>query len=231
MIFGGLQQLSLIDYPGKICAIIFTVGCNFRCKFCYNKEIVLPELIKEHLNISEEYILNFLKSRIGKLEAVCVTGGEPTLYPDLGDFLKKIKDLGFLIKLDSNGTNPGMLKKLINSGLIDYIAMDIKGPLDDEGYMKVVGVKTDIKKIKESVELVKTLNDYEFRTTVAPMLGEEDILEIVDKISPAKKYFLQEFKLGYTLDEKYANMKGLGEEDLERIKEKIKDKFETVGVR
>jgi len=222
--------LSLIDYPGKICAIVFTTGCNFRCNFCYNKEIVLPNLIKEHINLSEEDILEFLRSRVGKLEAVCITGGEPTLHTDLKDFIKKIKDLGFLVKLDSNGTNPDMLKELIDLKLVDYIAMDIKAPLNQK-YMDITGVKVDIEKIKRSIELVKTLENYEFRTTVAPMIREEDILDIVSVISRAKKYFLQEFKTGYTLDEKCANIKGLGKEELEKIKEKIKDKFETVGVR
>lgn len=231
MIFGGLQQISLIDYPGRICAIIFTTGCNFRCKFCYNKEIVLPELIKDQIVLLEEDILDFLKSRIGKLEAVCITGGEPTLHADLKTFMKKVKDLGFLIKLDTNGTNPDILKELIDLKLVDYIAMDIKGPLNEKGYDKVTGIKTDIQKIKESIKLVKSFKEYEFRTTVAPMLDEKDIFDIVQDISPAKKYFLQEFKSGYTLDEKCANIEGLDKEELEKIKEQIKDKFETVLVR
>jgi pyruvate formate lyase activating enzyme len=231
MIFGGLQQISLIDYPGKICAIIFTTGCNFRCKFCYNKEIVLPELIQEHVVLSESDILDFLKSRVGKLEAVCVTGGEPTLHTDLKEFLSKIKELGFLIKLDTNGTNPCMIKELIDLKLIDYIAMDIKAPLEEKRYKEIVGVLVDMNKIEESIKIIKSLGNYEFRTTMAPGLKEEDILSIVSKIGPAKKYFLQEFKSGYTLDEKYANMEGLDKKELAEIKEKIKDKFETVDIR
>ena len=111
MIFGGFQQLSLIDYPGKICAIAFTTGCNFRCAFCHNKELVLPELIAKQPIITEDDILTFLKTRIGKLEALCITGGEPSLYDDLDKFLQKIKQLGFLIKLDTNGTNPTISSK------------------------------------------------------------------------------------------------------------------------
>jgi len=231
MVFGGLQQLSLIDYPGKICAIIFTTGCNFRCHFCYNKEIVLPELIKDHVCIEKEDILNFLKSRVGKIEAVCVTGGEPTLHSDLKDFLKEIKDLGFLIKLDTNGTNPLMLEEVLKEKLVDYVAMDIKAPLNEESYMRVVGVGVDISKIKKSIELIKGLDNYEFRTTVELGLKEEDILQIASDLGFAKRYFLQEFKSDYTLDEKYVNMKGLDKKELELIKEKIKDKFEQVNVR
>ncbi len=232
MIFGGLQQLSLIDYPGKICAIIFTTGCNFRCHFCYNKEIILPELIKEHIEIPKEDILNFLKSRLGKLDAVCVTGGEPTMHSDLKSFLKEIKDLGFLVKLDTNGTNSLMLEEILDEKLVDYVAMDIKGPITEEGYMKVVGIPVSIADIKKSIELIKVkCSNYEFRTTVEPLLKEEDIILITEFLSPAKKYYLQEFKPGYTLDEKYANMKGLTKEELEKIKEKIKDKFEQVLVR
>ncbi|HOE15201.1 MAG TPA: anaerobic ribonucleoside-triphosphate reductase activating protein [Candidatus Paceibacterota bacterium] len=232
MIFGGFQQLSLIDYPGKICAIAFTIGCNFRCAFCHNKELVLPELIAKQPIITEDDILTFLKTRIGKLEALCITGGEPSLYDDLDKFLQKIKQLGLLIKLDTNGTNPTILSKILDAKLVDYIAMDIKAPLTTQDYNKITGVQVNLDNIKKSIELIKTkLSDYEFRTTVEPSLREQDILQIAKYLAPAKKYFLQEFRTGNTLNPLYNSMKGLSQDELEKIKDKIKDNFEQIGVR
>lgn len=232
MIFGGFQQLSLIDYPGKICAIAFTIGCNFRCAFCHNKELVLPELIAKQPIITEDDILTFLKTRIGKLEALCITGGEPSLYDDLDKFLQKIKQLGLLIKLDTNGTNPTILSKILDAKLVDYIAMDIKAPLTTQDYNKITGVQVNLDNIKKSIELIKTkLSDYEFRTTVEPSLKEQDILQIATYLAPAKKYFLQEFRTGNTLNPLYNSMKGLSRDELEKIKDKIKDNFEQIGVR
>ncbi len=232
MIFGGFQQLSLIDYPGKICAIAFTIGCNFRCAFCHNKELVLPELIAKQPIITEDDILTFLKTRIGKLEALCITGGEPSLYDDLDKFLQKIKQLGLLIKLDTNGTNPTILSKILDAKLVDYIAMDIKAPLTTQDYNKITGVQVNLDNIKKSIELIKTkLSDYEFRTTIEPSLREQDILQIAKYLAPAKKYFLQEFRTGNTLNPLYNSMKGLSRDELEKIKDKIKDNFEQIGVR
>jgi len=232
MIFGGFQQLSLIDYPGKICAIAFTIGCNFRCSFCHNKELVLPELIAKQPIILEDDILNFLKSRMGKLEALCITGGEPTLYNDLESFLQKVKQLGFLIKLDTNGTNPALLSKILDAKLIDYVAMDIKAPLTMKDYNKITGIQVNLEDIKQSIEIIKKrLSDYEFRTTVEPLLSEQDIFKIAEYLAPAKKYFLQEFRTGNTLNPLYNSMRGLGQEELEKIKDKIKDNFEQIGVR
>ncbi len=224
--------MSLIDYPGKICAIAFTIGCNFRCAFCHNKELVLPELIAKQPIITEDDILTFLKTRIGKLEALCITGGEPSLYDDLDKFLQKIKQLGLLIKLDTNGTNPTILSKILDAKLVDYIAMDIKAPLTTQDYNKITGVQVNLDNIKKSIELIKTkLSDYEFRTTVEPSLREQDILQIAKYLAPAKKYFLQEFRTGNTLNPLYNSMKGLSQDELEKIKDKIKDNFEQIGVR
>ncbi|HEC86320.1 MAG TPA: anaerobic ribonucleoside-triphosphate reductase activating protein, partial [Thermoplasmatales archaeon] len=139
MIIGGFQRFSLIDYPGKICAIIFTQGCNFRCPYCHNPELVNPKLFQEP--IDENDIFRFLEMRKGKLDAVEITGGEPTLQPDLIEFMRKIKAMGFLIKLDTNGTNPEVVEKIIKNKLVDYIAMDVKAPL--EKYEKVVRAKVD----------------------------------------------------------------------------------------
>ncbi len=189
MKIGGLQQCSLIDYPGKIVAIVFTVGCNFRCPYCHN-----PELVNETCDeIDTEKIFAFLKTRIGRLDGVTITGGEPTMHEDLKFFIKKIKKMGFLVKLDTNGTNPNIVKELIEEKLIDYVAMDIKGPLNE--YSKIVDRPVDIYKIKESIILLKkNLVSYEFRTTVVKaLLSPEDIEQIGKDISGAKTYYFQKF--------------------------------------
>ncbi len=191
MIIGGLQKTSLLDYPDKVAAIIFTAGCNFRCGFCYNSNLVThTDQVKI---IPEKEVLDFLSSRKKKLDAVVITGGEPTLQPDLPQFIKKIKALGYLVKLDTNGTNPAMLSVLIDSGLIDYIAMDIKGPLPK--YAKIVKVNIDTDRIRESIEIIKNSSlPYEFRSTILPALhSREDLLAMSELIAGANRYFLQKF--------------------------------------
>jgi pyruvate formate lyase activating enzyme len=242
MIFGGLQKLTLIDFPGKLACTIFCAGCNFRCHFCYNRELVLAEEIKRHPKISEDDFFEFLSEKRKLLEGVCVTGGEPTLQKDLPDFIKKIKKLGFLVKLDTNGSNPGMLEKLFREKLIDYIAMDIKAPLGvkskisnlkSKKYEKVVGAKINLNKIKKSIELVKNSGvDYEFRTTVVPVLHtKEDIIQIAREISSAKKYFLQNFRPKKTVDPKLAKIKPYPQEFLLEIQKAISPFFEICQVR
>jgi len=217
MLFGGLQKLSLIDFPGKICATVFTVGCNFSCAFCHNPELVDPIKIKKQPIISEKEFFEFLNSRQGMLEGVCITGGEPTIHKDLPEFIKKIKKLGFSIKLDTNGSNPEMLKKLIKNNLIDYIAMDIKGP----------------GQASKSIDIIKNSGiDYEFRTTIVPALHKkEDIIKIAKEISPAKKYFLQQFRPGKNLDKKFEKEKTYSKKELEDFCEAIKSYFDYCGVR
>jgi len=163
MLIGGLEKLTLIDYPGEVAAIIFTQGCNFRCQFCYNPMLVWPledskmKYRKDHSLIEESDLFAFLRSRVGKLDGVVITGGEPTLHADLPEFINKIKALGYKVKLDTNGTNQEMLEKLINipltrgQNLIDYIAMDLKAPLDK--YEKVTGAKVSLANIKKSVKI------------------------------------------------------------------------------
>ncbi|MFA6252488.1 MAG: anaerobic ribonucleoside-triphosphate reductase activating protein [Candidatus Paceibacterota bacterium] len=195
MIIGGFQKFTLIDYPGKLSSIVFLSGCNFRCPFCYSRELVLPEYISEHPQISKETVIDYLKKRIGMLEGVVICGGEPTLNSDLKDFCSDIKKMGYCIKLDTNGSNPEALKDLIGSKLIDYVAMDIKAPLNSESYRKAVGVDVSIEKIKESIEMIKSSGiEYEFRTTVVPGIhSEEDIISMAKAIAPAKRYFIQQF--------------------------------------
>lgn len=236
MLLGGVQKLTLIDYPGKVAATVFTVGCNFRCAFCHNPELVDPELIKENPKISERDFFDFLKSRQGDLEGVCITGGEPTLHLDLPEFIKKIKKLGFAVKLDTNGSNPEMLKKLIIVG-VDYIAMDIKAPL--EKYKEITGVE-NLDNIKKSVEIIKNSClvgrqaglDYEFRTTVLPKFhNEEDLMKIAQWMKGSKKYFLQQFYPTKTLDGELKNEKAYSTEKLKELCQKIKPYFEHCEVR
>lgn len=224
--------MTLIDYPSKIAAIIFTVGCNFRCRFCYNTRLVDPNLYQANEIIDEKEIIDFLKTRIGKLEAVVITGGEPTLQPDLKAFIKKIKKLGFLIKLDTNGTNPDMVQELLNEKLVDYIAMDIKNDLTSQNYQKIVGNNIDIKAIKKSIDLIMNSNiDYEFRTTLAPGITKENIKNIVEYIKGAKKYYLQEFQSGEVLDNTCQQDKWLSRDEIEIMAGEIKNNFDDCKVR
>ena len=193
MIIGGIQKFSLIDYPGKTCAIIFTRGCNFRCRYCHNPELVIPEKYAPEIPLSQIY--DFLESRRDKLDAVCITGGEPTQHTDLIEMLKIIKSMGFLIKLDSNGSRPEMLKKIISKKLVDYLAMDIKAPLED--YSKIMGWPVPIEKLKKSIELIMNSGvDYEFRTTIAKCLtSKDDLRKIAKTIQGAKNIFCKKLFL------------------------------------
>lgn len=233
MDIGGLQKTTLIDYPKKIACTVFLIGCNFRCPFCYSAELVLPEKIKKQPRISEKDFFNFLKERREYLEGVVICGGEPTIHSDLSDFLSKIKKLGYAIKLDTNGSNPQMIRKLISLNLIDYLAMDIKAPLKKEKYQKSNGVKIDLEKIKESINIIKKSNiDYEFRTTVVPTIHTlEDIKQMANDIAPAKRYFLQNFRSEKTLDKNFLKIKPFSEYDLQKIVEEIKNLFEECKVR
>ncbi|MGC8651086.1 MAG: anaerobic ribonucleoside-triphosphate reductase activating protein [Minisyncoccia bacterium] len=231
MIFGGLQKTTLVDYPGKVAATVFTVGCNFRCPYCHNPELVLPELIQKQPQISEKEVIDFLTERRGLLEGLCITGGEPTLHPDLISFLEKVKSLGYLIKLDSNGSNPRVLEEIINKKLVDYLAMDVK-TIPDKYYLVTLN-QIPKEKILESIDLIKNSGiNYEFRTTVAPeIVTKEDIFQIVDLIKPAQAYFLQPFKNIKTLDPQFSQLHGISEEELQEIINQVKTFFKECGVR
>lgn len=190
MRISGLQKLTLLDYPEKVACTVFTFGCNFRCPFCHNALLVegsAPDAI------SEEDFFSYLSKRKGVLDGVAITGGEPTLQPDLKAFIKRIKDTGLAVKLDTNGTRPEVVRDLIESDLVDYFAMDIKN--SPEKYALTAGADVDPTKIKETVELLITkAKDYEFRTTVVKGFHEEkDFDEIGKFIQGAEKYFLQKF--------------------------------------
>ena len=231
MKIGGLQKLTLIDYPGKIAATVFLMGCNLRCAFCYNSDIVLPEKIKKQKAIPQKEFFNFLKERKTLLDAVCIGGGEPTIYKDLPTFIKKIKKIGFLVKLDTNGTNPKMLRYLIDKKLVDYVAMDIKAPR--EKYDLVCQKKVNIKNIEKSIKILKEEKiDYEFRTTIVPTLHtKEDILQILKWIRPSKKYYLQNFSPKTTINLKLETVKPYSQKFLLEIQKLIAPFFETCQIR
>ena len=193
MLIKGLQKLTLLDYPGKISCTVFLGGCNMRCPFCHNSTLVLCNTPD---SISEEELLVFLESRVGRLSGVCVSGGEPTLHHDLPELLKKIKLLGFDVKLDTNGTNPKMLRSLISEGLVDYVAMDIKN--SPEKYQITCGVdRTDIlEKVKLSIAILKEGSiPFEFRTTLVRELHTaEDISAIGRWLSGEESYYLQSYR-------------------------------------
>lgn len=225
--------MTLIDFPGKIATTVFTVGCSFRCGFCHNPELVLPEKFPT-LNKMEKEFFQHLEKRKGKLEGVCITGGEPTVQPDIVDFIKKIKKMGYAVKLDSNGTNPEVLKKVFKEKLVDFVAMDIKS--SQPKYLETAGVagREDLlKNVKESVDLImKSGVPYEFRTTAVPGIHtEEEFEEIAKWIKGADAYYLQEYREGIVLDEKIKNKTKDKKLDLFKIKEKIKNNFKVCGVR
>ena len=228
MKIGGVQKLTLIDYPEKTACTVFLSGCNFRCPWCYSPELVLPQQIKRQPQIREEEFFDFLEKRKGKLDGVVVCGGEPTVEPEVVNFLKKIKEKGFLVKLDTNGSNPSLLKKLFAAKLLDYVAMDVKLPL--ERY-KEVGFK-DEEKIKESIEIIKKLApDYEFRSTiVSGVHKKEDIEKMAELIKGSKRYFLQNFLPEKTLDEEFLSKKPFSNKELDEFKE-IAKKFVYCEVR
>ncbi len=192
MIFGGFQKLTLLDYPGKVACILFTKGCNFYCPFCHNA--LLVESGQDTEEITSESVLAYLTKRKGILEGVCITGGEPLLQPELEDFIRKVKDLGYAVKLDTNGSFPEQLKHLVCRGLIDYVAMDIKN--SPEKYAMTTGCPAvTFENVEESIDfLLSGAVDHEFRTTVVNELHTpQDIEKIARRIEGAKNYFLQNF--------------------------------------
>ncbi len=216
MIISGFQPVTLLDYPQKVAAIIFTSGCNMRCPFCYNYKLVLPEYLGKEKAFEERQILSFLKKRKKYLDGLVITGGEPTIQKDLVNFLEAVKQIGYQIKLDTNGLLPKVLEKLITQRLIDYIAMDIKGPLIK--YSKYCGIE-DTSNIKESIALIMNSGLlYEFRTTFVKGLHSiDDAVKIVKDIKGAQLYFLQEFRNEPILDSK-AKFSNFTIEEMEKMR-------------
>lgn len=193
MLIAGLQKMTLLDFPNHVACTVFLQGCNFRCPFCQNKDLVMGDKNLEAITIDEFF--KFLKKRKGFIDGVCVTGGEPLIHEDIENFLRRIKDLGLQVKLDTNGYFPKKLKDLVNKGLVDYVAMDIKNSL--ESYSETAGLNSiNVNLIKESIDfLINGKIDYEFRTTVVKEFHKKsDFIGISSLIKGAKRYFLQDFQ-------------------------------------
>lgn len=217
------------EYPGMISAIAFTQGCNFRCPYCHNPELVDPDLFGDCL--PEEGVLSFLERRRGKLDALTISGGEPTIQLDLIDFIKRVRKIGYLIKLDTNGSCPEVLEQLIGGRLLDYIAMDMKGPF--QRYRTVTRSKIDEDKIRQSMEIImKSGKPYEFRTTVPKkLLQEEDLLEMGKLLRNASCYILQQFIPTRTLDKQFQKYEAYSQEEMEYLRDKLKKDVPVVRIR
>lgn len=226
MIISGFQKLTLLDYPEKTACLIFTQGCNFRCPFCHNKDL----LCHSKGEFQEEEIFNYLEKRKGLIDGVCITGGEPLLQPDIQNFISKIKDMGFLVKLDTNGSNPEKLQELLNLNLLDYVAMDIKNDFND--YLETSGIlKFNLDNIKKSIEIIKNSGiDYEFRTTIVKQLHNLDkILSICDYLGCDTKYYLQNYNDCETVLKK--GLTGFDNEELINFKNILSKTYPNVIIR
>ncbi|MDO5437408.1 MAG: anaerobic ribonucleoside-triphosphate reductase activating protein [bacterium] len=238
MLIGGFQKSSLIDFKGRIAAVVFTQGCNFSCPYCHNPELVISMLSRPY---SKEEIFSFLKTRINKLDGVVISGGEPTIHKDLPEFIKEIKNMGFEVKLDTNGTNPLMLKRLLDEKLLDYIAMDIKTSLLD--YSRLIRREVKIENIKNSMEIiVKSGIEYEFRTTVVKgLLGADNFIKINEEFVKLRKllhdeekikaYYLQKFQKSKHIDENFMNAKTFDDEEFEKLVKMFRENAEICLVR
>lgn len=218
MKISGFDKLTLLNYPDKVACTIFTSGCNLRCPFCHNSGLVT----NNYSEISFDSIYEYLKKRIGILDGVCITGGEPLIHADIKDYIKKIKDLGYLVKIDTNGCNPKLLKELIDLKLVDYIAMDIKNIYSK--YDITSGVKVNIDNIKESISIIENSGiDYEFRTTIVKEFhSTQDIKEILSYISSNSNYYIQNFKNSNDVFNR--NLSSFSEKELVEMKNKINNK-------
>lgn len=225
MIIAGLQKTTLLDYPGKVACTIFTAGCNFCCPFCQNWEIITGK----GEDISKNSILSFLKKRKGILDGVCVTGGEPLVNADIEEFISAIKDIGYSVKLDTNGSFPEKLISLAQKKLIDTVAMDVKN--SPSRYAETAGSDTDISKIDESIKfLLSDAVDYELRTTVVDELHDEaSMLELAEWIKGAKRYYLQNFKDSENV--RFGNLSPCSDEKLIRFTEIMRPLVPSVKIR
>lgn len=232
MIISWINTFSLIDFPGKVSCIVFTSGCNMRCGYCHNKEFVLPELLEKNKNnvIPEDAIFNFLEKRKWFLDWVSICWWEPTLHPDLPAFCKKIKGMGYEVKLDTNGTSSKMVQKLIDEKLVDYFAMDIKNSFDQ--YDSLTWMKNNIEEIKKSKDIImQSWIDYEFRSTISRGIHTPIVIEkMAQSIEGAKRYFLQNFKGGSTLDECFSG-ESFTRNELGELQEIVKKYVPSVQVR
>lgn len=216
MRIGGIQKTTFLDYPDKMACVIFTVGCNMRCPFCHNRELALGTSPADPAAAGGEEVFEFLKNRKKILEGVVISGGEPTLQPDLFDFIKKIKEMGYLVKLDTNGSNPGILKGLIDKKMIDFVAMDIKADWDN--YDKATGIKANLREIRKSIMIIeKSGIDYQFRSTIVRGIHDRRMVEKMKREFP--DLVLQKFRPNNCLDPKFLKVKEWDDEEWEKMLE------------
>jgi pyruvate formate lyase activating enzyme len=231
MLIKGLQKLSMIDYPGNASSVIFLFGCNFKCNFCHNPELVDVGR-QENKTYSEEEILKHLNENLGFLDGVVITGGEPTINPDLIDFIKKIYEMGLKVKLDSNGTNPEMLQELLEKRYVDFLAMDIKSCF--ENYEKITNSQVDLDQIKKSIDIVKKFPNYEFRITIAPGITKDDIVKIGEYLRSRqanKALVMQQFRSDKCLDKDLERFSKTSDKILDDFADIAKQYFEKVVIR
>ena len=225
--------MTLIDYPDHIAALVYVAACNFRCPFCHNSELVLPEETSKLHLIPENDIFVTLHERQRFIDALVITGGEPTLQPGLGQFITRAKHLGLLVKLDTNGSRPEILEALFRAHLLDYVAMDVKGP--PARYDELAGAPVDVNAIRHSIRLIiHNAPDYEFRTTVAPTITVDDIKETIPMIAGAKRYYLQRFVVPQDkalVDPTWKDKQALSKEELKVVWEQVESMFPAGGAR
>ena len=228
MTISGMEKLTLLDYPANMACLISTQGCNFRCPFCHNKNLLMDT--NGDGIIDENEVLDYLKKRKGLVDGICISGGEPLLQRDIESFIKKIKEIGVKVKLDTNGSNPQKLKKLIDMGLIDYVAMDIKN--DFSNYDKTSGVDNiNIENIKKSIEIIENSNiEYEFRTTIVKQFHDVGKLEkIIQYIGPNARYYIQNYRDCSNVLQ--SGLNGFSEKELFDIQNILNMKYPNVTVR
>jgi pyruvate formate lyase activating enzyme len=227
MLISGFEKNTLLDYPGRVASIVFTYGCNLRCSYCHNPELVVEECKKEYL-IDEDTVLEYLSSRNGLIDALVITGGEPTLQKDLIPFIKRVKSLNLLVKLDTNGVFTDIIQEIIKENIVDYWAMDVKYPSE---YYKEYDI--DVEGIKSSIDLIKDSGKkYEFRTTyVKGIHSIEDAKGIGELISGAQEYYIQNFRKGKTIDRKLNSSNSFTQKELQKIKEIVSKYAKNVSIR
>ncbi len=226
MQIAGFDKVSLLNYPDKVAATIFTNGCNYACPYCQNSALVLDT--KDNILIDEEEVLSYLEDRKKILDGLCITGGEPTIQKDLAEFIYKVKKIGLSVKLDTNGSNPDVIRLLLDNNLLDYIAMDIKGVFNK--YNEITNRNVNLDRIKESINIIKNCNiDYEFRTTVIKeYTSYEDLIHILEYLN-CNKYFIQKFEDRDT--NIMPNLQAYTDDELKEIYLKLKNKYDYIKIR
>lgn len=226
----GIIESSFVDWDGKVVTTLYLPKCNFCCPFCYNWELI--EHPENFNTVMPSHIDHYLRTNHDFIDGVCLTGGEPTVYRGLSQLISHIRELGFAVKLDTNGTEPEIISDLIENNKLDYIAMDIKGPLDDR-YDRLTGIKTDVRKLKKSIKIImESQLDYEFRTTVVPtLLNEDDIKDMSESIAGAKKYVLQQFIPDRVRNKGLREVKPFSKENLEKMLNLAKRNIDNVHLR